>query len=228
VIGEAIATLRTDPTDSEIIVVDGGSQDQTARIVRGFGEPVYLIAQNPNGPRGRAAAYNQAARNARGQVLVFLHADTRLPKDGLAMIEAVLSDPKVIGGGFLPSFDTLGQRPRGFALTMVERGWALRTRRFRWFAGDQSPFIRREVFEACGGYPPVRLAEDWAFASRLRRLGPLAVIDEPVRVNARRHLANGVLKTLVVTGSVELFYRFGVNPGFLSWWYRRWLPRERG
>ena len=74
----------------------------------------------------------------------------------------------------------------------------------------------------------MRLAEDWAFASRLRTLGPLAVIDEPVRVSARRHVANGVLKTLVVTASVELFYRFGVNPGFLSWWYRRWLPRERG
>ena len=59
----------------------------------------------PQGPRGRAAAYNQAARGARGDVFVFLHADSRLPDNGLALIEAALADPKVVGGGFLPSFD---------------------------------------------------------------------------------------------------------------------------
>ena len=228
VIAGALATLRAEGTESEIIVVDGGSQDQTGRIVREFGPPVYLAEQDPRGPPGRAAAYNQAARLARGNVLVFLHADTRLPIHGLALIESALSDRVVVGGGFVPSFDPRGKPLERLALTVVERGWTMRTRKFQWFAGDQSPFIRREVFEACGGYPQVRLAEDWAFASRLRTLGRLTVIDDPVRVSARRHLANGVIKTLLVTGSVELLYRCGTDPGFLAWWYRRWLPRERG
>jgi hypothetical protein len=74
----------------------------------------------------------------------------------------------------------------------------------------------------------VPLAEDWAFADRLRSLGRTVVIDSPVTVSARRHLANGVFKTLVVTGSVEAMYRIGVDPAFLAWWYRRWLPRARG
>ena len=85
----------------------------------------------------------------------------------------------------------------------------------------------RAPFARAGGYPVQPLAEDWAFAARLRGLGRLAVIDRPVLVDARRHLANGPLKTLLVTGSVEAMYHLGVAPTFLAWWYRRWLPRER-
>jgi hypothetical protein len=128
-----------------------------------------------------------------------------------------------VGGGFLPTFGGVG----GPLLGGIERVWRARTRRRRWFAGDQAPFVRREAFLACGGYPSVALAEDWAFAARLRSLGPLAVIDRPATVSARRHVANGVLKTLLVTGSVEAMYRAGVDPSFLAGWYHRWLPRAR-
>src|SRR6266567_1504676 len=87
VIGEAIASLLLDSTNQEILVVDGGSQDRTRAVVQSFGAPVHLLEQDPNGPRGRAAAYNQAAAVARGDVLVFLHADARLPTGGLGLIE---------------------------------------------------------------------------------------------------------------------------------------------
>ena len=112
-------------------------------------------------------------------------------------------------------------------LAFIERVWKTRTHLFHWFAGDTAPFIRREVFWRCGGYPPACFASDWDFAERMRRLGRLAVIREPVRVHCRRHVSNGVLKTLLVTGSVELMYRVGANRGFLRNWYRTWLPRER-
>ena len=174
------------------------------------------------------SAYNQAVRYAAGDALVFLHADTRLPTNGLRLIEAALANHRIVGGGFLPSFDRIGPHPQGRALSLVERGWRFRSRRFHWFAGDQAPFIRRQVLARCGGYPSVRLAEDWAFASLLRSSGRTAIIETPVRVNPRRHLANGVVKPLLVTGSIELMYRAGVDPRFLASWYRRWLPRERG
>jgi rSAM/selenodomain-associated transferase 2 len=228
VIADALAALLAEELEREIIVVDGGSRDRTEPIVRSFGGPVSFVSQDLTKPRGRATAYNQAARHSSGDSLVFLHADTRLPNDGLRLIEGALADHRIVGGGFLPSFDLAGPRPQGRALSLVERGWRLRTRRFHWFAGDQAPFIRRKVFVRCGGYPSVRLAEDWAFASLLRSLGHTAIIESPVRVSPRRHLANGVVKTLLVTGSVEIMYRAGVDPHFLASWYRRWLPRDRG
>jgi glycosyltransferase involved in cell wall biosynthesis len=228
VIGEAIASLLDDATGCEVLVVDGGSRDSTRSIVRDFGPPVYLADQEQTAPRGRATAYNQAAALARGDILVFLHADTRLPPRGLRLIEEAMVDSRVIGGGFLPKFGGEGRDATWRLLRLVERGWQLRTRRFRWFAGDQAPFVRRGILRASGGYPLVRLAEDWAFAAHLRSLGPIVVIDQPVRVSPRRHVANGVLKTLLVTGSIEVMWRMGINPGFLAWWYRHWLPRERG
>jgi rSAM/selenodomain-associated transferase 2 len=230
VIEEAIAALQADPPSCEVLVVDGGSRDGTRAIVQRFGAPVYFVDQDRAGPGGRAAAYNQASGLARGDVLVFLHADTRLPPRGLRLIEEALADPRVIGGGFLPSFarSDAGEASTSTLLRLVECAWQLRTRTFQWFAGDQAPFIRRTVLEQSGGFPRVRLAEDWAFAAHLRSLGRLAVIDEPVRVSPRRHVANGVLKTLLVTGSVEVMYWSGVNPDFLARWYQHWLPRERG
>jgi glycosyltransferase involved in cell wall biosynthesis len=227
-IGEAITTLLAQKTPSEIIVVDGGSLDATCEIVRAFGPPVFLAEQDRSGQRGRAAAYNHAVGLAQGDVLVFLHADTRLPTAGLRLIEEAMADTRVVGGGFLPSFTGEGKDLTWTLLRLVERAWQIRTRAFRWFAGDQAPFVRRENLLASGGYPSVRLAEDWAFAAHLRSLGPLVVIDRPVQVSPRRHVANGVVKTLVVTGSIEMMYRAGVSPGFLAWWYRYWLPRERG
>lgn len=224
-IGPAVQALLDDPTACEVLVVDGGSRDRTKPIVQAFGPPVRLVEQ---ASRGRGAAYNQAAALARGEILLFLHADSRLPPAGLGLIEAALRAPAVVGGGFLPRFAETEAESAPLTLHLVERVWRKRTTAFLWFAGDQAPFVRRDGFAACGGYPEIRLAEDWAFARRLRALGQLVVIDQPVRVSARRHLSNGVLKTLLVTGSVEVMFRAGVEPAFLAWWYRRWLPRERG
>lgn len=228
VIGDALAALQAERTPAEILVIDGGSRDRTAEIVRGSGGAVRYLGQDPAGPRGRGAACNQAARHAEGDVLLFLHVDSRLPEGGLALVDRAMRDPAVAGGGFLPTFGEAGRGLVRALLVANERVWRWRTRAFRWFAGDQAPFIRRDLLAASGGYPTIRLAEDWAFASRLRSFRRLAIIERPVTVNPRRYLANGVVKTLLVTGSVEAMYRLGLSPALLAWWYRRWLPRERG
>jgi glycosyltransferase involved in cell wall biosynthesis len=227
VVGEAIGRLLQEPARPEIVVVDGGSRDGTAEVVRGFPSPVRLLAQDPAEPPGRGSAYNQAARVASGDILLFLHVDTRLPPGAIDLVQAALTEPTIVGGGFLPTFGRAGVGWAGPQLRGIERVWRTRSRLGRWFAGDQAPFVRRDAFLAGGGYPVLALAEDWAFADRLRSMGRLAVIDDPALISARRHLANGVLKTLLVTGSIELMYRLGVAPSFLARWYTYWLPNAR-
>lgn len=227
ILGTTLRELLAEPTPHEIVVVDGGSTDRTVEVARSFGPPVRVVVQEPDGPAGRGLAYNQAACLAAGEILLFLHADVRLPPGGLGLVQAALADAEVVGGGFVATFGGAGRGVSRILLRLDELVWATRTRLFRWFAGDQAPFIRREAFLASGGYPPIRLAEDWALADRLRGLGRLAVIKQPVTVSPRRFLANGVLKTIVVTLAVEMMYRIGASPRLLLWWYRRWLPHER-
>jgi len=225
IVGEALARLLSQPGDYEVVVVDGGSDDPTPEIVAGF--PVTLVRRPAGAPRGFGFQSNLGAETARGDVLLFLHVDVRLPAGAIGLVQAALAAPGVVGGGFLPTFGGAGSGLDRLTLGGIERVWRARTRLGRWFAGDTAPFVRRTLFARAGGYPIQPLAEDWAFAARLRGLGRLAVIERPVLVDARRHLANGPLKTLLVTGSVEAMYHLGVPPAYLAWWYRRWLPRAR-
>jgi glycosyltransferase involved in cell wall biosynthesis len=225
IVEAALETLLRQEGDYEVIVVDGGSADGTCDVVRQF--PVRLMHIPPSLPPGLACQINQGAQQAQGDVLLFLHVDVQLPPQAAANIEAALADPQLIGGGFLPAFCGPVPDSERLMLALIERVWKMRTRVFHWFAGDTAPFIRRDQFWRCGGYPPACFASDWDFADRMRRRGRLAVIREPVHVHCRRHVSNGVLKTLLVTGSVELMYRMGADRGFLRKWYRTWLPRER-
>ena len=142
---------------------------------------------------------------------MFLHCDVGLPPDAIERVSKAFVDPRIVGGGFLPAFSGPAPASERIALKCVERVWQTRTRVRRWFAGDTAPFIRTDVFQRSGGYPTTGFASDWDFAAKLRSLGPLAVIPAAVRVDARRHMLNGVLKTLCVTGSVELMYRLGAD-----------------
>lgn len=221
----AFETLLQQAGHFEIIVVDGGSNDGTFDFAQRF--PVQVMRMPPDRPPGIGSQINLGAQTARGDVLLFLHADVQLPPNAMTHIEAALANPAFVGGGFVPAFCNAAPIPERLMLKWVEQAWRLRTRVFCWFAGDTAPFIRAETFRQCGGYPTTLFASDWDFAGQLRRLGRLTVIREPVCVDARRHLYNGVLKTLLVTGSIELMYRIGVNRNFLRNWYRKWLPRER-
>ncbi len=227
ILGMALETLLGQYGDYEVIVVDGASKDDTCLVAQRF--PVQLVRNPPGRSKGIGDQINQGANQAHGQVLMFLHADVRLPPQAIRCIEAALANPNVIGGGFLPTFEPLASQSKSKPRTLawVESVWRLRTRLFGWFAGDTAPFIRTGIFKRNGGYPMASFASDWDFASQLRRLGQLVVIREPVGVNSRRHIYNGVLKTLLVTGSVELMYHLGADRTFLREWYRRWLPRER-
>jgi rSAM/selenodomain-associated transferase 2 len=180
-IGQLISRTRQTGAD-EIIVVDGGSSDGTPAAAAGADRVL-------SGSRGRARQQNAGAAAAEGDVLVFLHADCRLPAEALRQIEAALADPRCIGGCFRQQIDAAGVRYR-----LLEAGNAWRVRALGWAYGDQGVFLRREVFEAVGGFPDVPFMEDLYLMKRLKSRGRFVLLPARLEVSARRWQQTGVVR----------------------------------
>ncbi len=189
----------------EIIVVDGGSTDRTAEVVRDG--PARLVAA----ARGRAAQMNQGARHAAGDVLLFLHADTRLPATAGADVEGSMADPGCVGGRFDIRLDS----PRPL-LRLVGHMISLRSRLTRVATGDQAIFVRRTVFESLGGFPEMPIMEDVAFCRALKRQGRIACLRSRVVSSARRWEQNGPVRTILLMWALKLLYLAGVSPARLK------------
>lgn len=205
-IGERLDGLRG---FEEVIVVDGGSGDRTVAIARSFAG-----VRVESAPRGRASQMNHGARLARGEALLFLHADVALPDDAPEHVENALRDPRVVAGAFRTWHVTDDGR-RAAWLHLAD----LRSRYSRLPYGDQALFVRREAFWKAGGYPGQPLMEDLELSRRLRRLGRIAIARASVRVSGRRFLANPLRAALAVN-SFPLLYRLGVGPATLAKLYR--------
>jgi GT2 family glycosyltransferase len=159
---------------------------------------------------------NAGAALARGETLLFLHADTLLPPGYLPAIFRSLNTSEVVGGAF--RFAIADAFPgRGF----VEMTTNLRSRVWRLPYGDQALFVRRCVFEAIGGFPELSIMEDFEFVRRLRRRGSIALLEETACTSGRRWQHLGFLRTTVINQLVLMGYRWGVNPMKLASWYRR-------
>ena len=202
----------------EVIVVDASADSATEELVRGAGA-VYLRAPAPN----RGAQMNLGAGVASGDAFVFHHADAVLRQEHLGAIVSALRDPAIVGGAFYRKFD--GRHPGLLPLEKVAR---LFTRRGGTFFGDQSVFVRREIFAALGGFAPIPLMEDMEFSRCLRRSGPVAVLDPPVTSSSRRHLRRGAWRTSLENALFILLYQCGCDPARLHRWYYREnnLPNE--
>jgi rSAM/selenodomain-associated transferase 2 len=188
--------------DAEVLVVDGGSHDATAAVARDNPRVRYEAT-----PPGRARQMNAGARASHGTVLLFLHADTRLPPGALEALEEALRDPDVAGGRFDVAFDSRLRIMRVVAALMN-----VRSRLTGIATGDQAIFVRREVFEALGGFPEIPLMEDIEFSKRLKRRGRLACLRLRVTTSARKWEREGPLRTITLMWLLRLLYVLGVPP----------------
>ncbi|MGZ8426976.1 MAG: TIGR04283 family arsenosugar biosynthesis glycosyltransferase [Candidatus Binatia bacterium] len=192
----------------ETIVVDGGSQDRTAEIAAECGVKVILSE------RGRARQMNRGARQASGEVLLFLHADTRLPPTAFSDIAGPMGDPRYVGGRFDVELDG-----KHWMLPLVGRLISYRSRLSKVATGDQALFVRRAVFQRMGGFADIPLMEDIAFCRRLKGLGEVACLRSRVVTSARRWEVDGVWRTIFRMWTLKLLYLTGVSPARLKQFY---------
>lgn len=192
-----------------MILVDGGSDDATMQVAARF-SGVRLLTS----PRGRARQMNAGARAARGDILLFLHADTWLPAEALGAVSAAFEDARVVGGRFDVRFDS--PRP---VLRMIAFFMNLRSRASGISTGDQAIFVRREVFETMGGYLDMPLMEDIELTRRLKRQGRLAALPSRVTTSARKWEREGALRTMALMWALRFLYMVGVSPARLHRWY---------
>ena len=182
-IGACLDRLNGQAEPNEIVVVDGGSQDNTLAIVRTFPGVKWLRASKA----GRGRQMNQGVRVAKGDILLFLHSDTLLMPGGLAMIETLLAQTGIVAGSFCLRFDHQSPFLRLYARFS-------RINHILFTYGDQGLFMSRRVFEQVGGFPELPLMEDVEIQESLRKIGCFVKIRHPVVTSARRFLSNGIIR----------------------------------
>jgi rSAM/selenodomain-associated transferase 2 len=207
---QALAPLRA--RGVQVIVVDGGSSDDTVALARAALAPDGLLL--PSLP-GRARQMNAGAQQAQGAVLLFLHADTQLPPDADALVQQALAGGQHVWG----RFDVrISGRPR-----MLRVIAALMNRRSRWSGiatGDQALFMTRAAFDTMGGFPDQALMEDIELSKRLLRLSRPACLTQRVVTSGRRWETRGVWRTVWLMWRLRFAYWRGVSPDVLAEWYR--------
>jgi len=203
--------------DAEIVVVDGGSRDDTVPKATEMGVHVLI------GPRGRAAQQNRGAMEAGGEVLLFLHADTRLPRDYVEEVFESLMNPKVALGSFCFKTDLKGPLMRS-----IECMTNLRSKYLRLPYGDQGLFIRRHLFKSAGGFPDVPIAEDLLFVRRLSKLGRVATVSAEAVTSGRRWRNVGPLRTFLINQVIVFGLVIGTSPRVLASIYRSAGAEKRG
>ncbi|MBI1356711.1 MAG: glycosyltransferase [Acidobacteria bacterium] len=195
------------PGVAEVLVVDGGSRDGTAEEAAAAGARVLT------GVRGRGPQQNAGAREAVGETLLFLHADTTLPPDFPQHVERTLAAPGVAAGAFRFRLDE-----PGYSLRLVEWMVNRRSHLLQMPYGDQGIFLRRATFEQAGGFPEAPLLEDYELIRRLRRLGRIGIAPAPVVTSSRRWRRLGVWRTTWSNQMCLLAYWLDVSPERIARW----------
>jgi rSAM/selenodomain-associated transferase 2 len=184
-----------------VIVVDGGSEDATRELAAGLCDRIVVA------PRGRATQMNAGARQARGNVLVFLHADTRLPSNADELVQGFL------WGRFDVQIE--GRHP---LLRVVAWSMNLRSRLTGIATGDQAIFVRREAFP---GFPELPLMEDVAFSQAMKRRSRPVCLRDKVTTSGRRWESRGVVRTVLLMWRIRFLYAMGTDPVSLARLYER-------
>ncbi|MBI1374374.1 MAG: DUF2064 domain-containing protein [Phycisphaera sp.] len=219
-IGHTLNRLTT-VEDVDVIVADGGSTDETLAIAAAAeARGVRVVKSEP----GRAGQMNAgaAAAGKDASVLLFCHADTLLPEGYERLVREALADPRTVAGAFTLSIDD-----ERWSLRFIEWLVRWRTTRRQLPYGDQAIFVRRAAFEFIGGYRDVPVMEDYDLIKRLRRVGRIATVNEPVVTSGRTWRRAGVWRTTLVHQVIIVGWKLGVSPRWLAQRRKQWLSGRK-
>ena len=207
ILDQSLSRLTPQLEGHELIIVDGGSTDETLLIAKRHGQVI-------SSERGRARQLSAGAAAATGDILLFLHADVWLDSGALKGVAAAIS-AGYVGGAFR-------QRIEGdhFLYRLIERAANFRAKRLRIFYGDGGIFVRRTFFERIGGFPDIPIMEEVGFSRKLRRQGEVTLVEPQIHISARRWQKNGILRTTLTNWLITLLYLLRVPPNRLAKLYR--------
>ena len=195
---ECVRLQADDPAGLEIIVVDAGSRDRTAVLARSLQVPIYI---NPELKGLKYASLNFGVAQSQGDVVLFLDADTYLPKGFDTFIRHEMTYPKCVGGAFEFRFSS-----HNFLLWLIEQINRIRYRVDRRYFGDQAIFCRKSVFQSVGGYPDQPIMEAAFLCELLSRQGRLHLIQRSIYTSPRRFLAGGIMPVFLLDFRIWLCY----------------------
>jgi len=200
----------SNPLVKEIIAVDGGSSDLTRTIARSAG--VVCIKSTP----GRAFQLNTGAKAAKGEILLFLHADTILPPSFITTVNTLINTPGTAAGAFLLTINIKNSS----SVRMLEKGISWRSRYLEMPYGDQALFVKRDVFFKVNGFDNVPILEDLYFIRKIRKLGKITIANSAVTTSGRRWQELGLIKTTLINQGILIGALLGISPQRLQNWYR--------
>ncbi len=197
-------------SNCEVIVADGGSSDATLELAE------KMDCKTISGPSGRARQMNLGAACATAKILLFLHADTLLPVNFPALVQAAVARPNFAAGAFSLAIDEPAKN-----LAFIARMTNLRSRLLHLPYGDQAIFTTREIFMAVGGFAEIAIMEDFVFIKNARKRGAIIILPEYATTSARRWQNMGIVKTTIINQLIVIGYRLGIPPATLAGWYQR-------
>jgi rSAM/selenodomain-associated transferase 2 len=209
VLGKTLGSLEN-IQNCEVIVVDGGSSDTTLTLAQ---KTDCIIFSSPGG-RGRQM--NKGAAKARGEVLLFLHADTLLPGNFPGLILDATRQPAFVAGAFSLAIDS----PKR-SLAVIAWFANLRSRGLQLPYGDQALFINSSMFRAMGGFPELEIMEDFIFMQKLKKKGKVVILSECALTSARRWQNMGIIRTTLINQFIVCGHCIGIPSAILAGWYRR-------